>query len=98
MDLAVTPGSLQDDIFQIYRALQPNAEREQLHFEELRGGFVNSIWRVTRAASKSETNPEIGRSLVFRSFGTCEFFSFFILFGEWFRIERFGFLFTQETV
>ena len=73
VDLAVRADSLQDDIFQIYKVLQPSAKRAQLKFEELRGGYVNSIWRVSKNASKGETNSvtnsSIEGSLVFRSFG-----------------------------
>lgn len=39
VDLAVSPASLQDDIFKIYQVLQPGIDREKLEFEELRGKF-----------------------------------------------------------
>lgn len=73
VDLAVTADNLQDDIFQIYKAMQPSVKRAHLHFEELKGGYVNSIWRVSKSAGQGEAT---GGSLVFRSFGTifCYFY------------------------
>jgi len=62
VDITVSDDSLEDDLFKIYSELFKDVKKEDLVFEELKGGYVNSIQRVYPKKDKS-------KSLVFRTFG-----------------------------
>lgn len=61
-DLTVRKESLREDIVEIYKRLFPNTtDCSQLNFEELSGGYVN---QVTKVSSKNGHNKPV----VFRTF------------------------------
>lgn len=59
VDVTVNADRLEDDLFAIYSRLFNDVKKDDLVFEELIGGYVNSIRRVY---PKNDKN----RSLVFR--------------------------------
>lgn len=62
IDITVTPENVEDDLFEIYSQLLKGVKKEDLEFQELQGGFVNSIYRVF-------LKQDASKSLVFRTFG-----------------------------
>lgn len=63
VDITVKAESLQEDIFRIYTRLFPNVtEQSQLQFEELPGGYVNNITKVSTKIGENE-------AIIFRTFG-----------------------------
>ena len=59
VDVTVTADTLEDDLFKVYSQLFKGVKKDDLVFEELKGGYVNSIRRVYPKNDKS-------KSLVFR--------------------------------
>lgn len=63
VDIAVKTESLREDIFRIYCRLFPNVtDPLQLEFEELPGGYVNNITKVSPKNGENE-------AIIFRTFG-----------------------------
>ena len=46
VDITVAVDTLEADLFKIYSRLFNDVKKEDLVFEELKGGYVNSIQRV----------------------------------------------------
>ena len=46
IDVTVSADTLKEDIFKIYSQLFKGVKQDEVEFEELQGGFVNSIYRV----------------------------------------------------
>jgi len=61
VDVTVKAETLEDDLFKIYSELFKDAKKDELVFEELKGGYINSIRRVY---PKNDKN----KSIVFRTF------------------------------
>lgn len=61
IDVTVTQEHLQDDLFKIYSQLFKDIKREEVCFEELQGGYVNSIFLLSLKTDKN-------KSLIFRTF------------------------------
>ena len=61
IDFTVRKENLKEDILNLYSKLFGKVSEDEVHFEELRGGKVNVICRVTK--KKDE------HSVVFRNFG-----------------------------
>lgn len=59
INLTVTADNLKDDLYMIYSKLYKDVKKEELVFQELKGGYVNSIQRVY-----PKKDPK--KSLVFR--------------------------------
>ena len=59
VDATVNADRLEDDLFAIYTQLFKGVKKDDLVFEELKGGYVNSMRRVYPKNDKS-------KSLVFR--------------------------------
>ena len=59
INLTVTAEHLEDDLFKIYSQLFTDISRDEIIFEELQGGYVNSIIKVSLKKDKS-------KSLIFR--------------------------------
>lgn len=65
IDITVTPDNIEDDLFNVCSRLMKDEEilrKEDLVFVKLKGGFVNSMYKI---CFKKDENI----SLVFRSFG-----------------------------
>lgn len=62
IDRSITADNLFDDIYTIYSELFKDVNKEDLIFDELQGGFVNSMINVY---PKNDKN----KALVFRTFG-----------------------------
>ena len=58
-DIAVKAESLEDDLFTMYSRLFPGTVRSDLTFEELQGGYVNSIMRLADFLSMLSNIHEI---------------------------------------
>jgi len=63
VDVTVKAETLEDDLFKIYSKLFDGVSRDDLECKELKGGYVNSILKVS--TKKDSTK----KSLVFRTFG-----------------------------
>lgn len=61
VDLTVTKEHLKEETLEVYSRLFENVKKEELLFEELSGGQMNVICKVT--------NKKDGESVVFRNFG-----------------------------
>lgn len=61
IDFTVTKENLKEDILAIYSKLFDDAKKEDLHFEELKGGNINIICLVTNSKDKD-------KSIIFRNF------------------------------
>ena len=62
-DITVSQDTLEEDMYRIYRQLfGDQASRDRVSIEELSGGYVNAIWKLSLKKDDS-------KSLVFRTFG-----------------------------
>lgn len=61
IDFTVTKENLKEDILAIYSKLYEDAKKEELHFEELKGGNINIICLVKNRKDKDKW-------IVFRNF------------------------------
>lgn len=59
IDVTVTVANLMDDVFKIYSQLFKDISRDEVILQELQGGYVNSIVKVTLKKDES-------KSLIFR--------------------------------
>ena len=62
-DITAGQDTLEEDMYRIYRQLfGDQASRDRVSIEELSGGYVNAIWKLSLKKDDS-------KSLVFRTFG-----------------------------
>lgn len=73
IDQTITAEKLEDNIYAVYSKLFKDVKKDDLKFEELYGGNLNSIIRVYSKDNKS-------KDLVFRTFGLKVKYSIKIIF------------------